>query len=173
MEAGSFAFAGAGTIWIYAPSYAAQPITARRLAVLHEYFHTVQAYLSKQRSGRAPLWIIEGSAKYVEERIGADRGYSNFNKRREDQILRSKTLGPLASYETDGGVPSRGGHGEAYAVGFVAGDYLVQAKGADTLKREFWVALGSAPDWHKAFSTAFGYSPEDFYAAFESYRSTL
>ena len=173
VDGGSYALAGPGTIWIYAPGYAAQPIPARRLALLHEYFHTVQAFLSKQRSGRAPLWMIEGSAKYVEERIGADRGYSDFNKRREEHILRSKMLGPLASYETDGGVPSRGGHGEAYTVGFLASDYLVQAKGADSLKRDFWVALASAPDWHQAFSTAFGSSTEDFYAAFESYRSTL
>src|SRR5206468_3652659 len=83
IDGGGYAFAGQGAIWIYAPTYAKGPTNARRLTLLHEYFHTVQASLSGPRGARAPLWLVEGSARYFEVRTGADRGYTYFDKERE------------------------------------------------------------------------------------------
>ena len=172
IEGGAFAFGGAGVIRIYSPTYAKSGTNSRRLTLLHEYFHTVQASLSgPPKRDRPPLWLVEGSATYFELRTGADRGYTYFDRQREDHILKSKTLGPLASYETEGGIAARGGHGEAYTVGFVACDYLVETKGVEALKRDFWALLASTPDWRGAFAKAFGSSVEEFYVAFEAYRA--
>jgi hypothetical protein len=170
IEGGGFAFGGAGVVWIYAPTYAKGGSNSRRLTLLHEYFHTVQASLSGPRRARPPLWLIEGSAKYFELRTGADRGYAYFDRQREDQMVKSKPLGPLASYETEGASPARGGHGEAYTLGFVASDYLVERSGVDALKHDFWALLASTPDWKLAFANAFGISVADFYVAFEAER---
>jgi hypothetical protein len=173
VEGGGYAFAGDGTIWIYAPTYARKQTNTRRLTLLHEYFHTVQASLAGPRGARAPLWLVEGSARYFEVRAGADRGYTYFDKEKQSEAVTLKTLGPLSSYETAGGATSRGGHGEAYTAGFVASDFLVQAKGVDALKRDFWTLLASTPDWHAAFASAFGMSVDDFYASFEANRPRL
>lgn len=170
IEGGAFALAGSGVIWIYTPTYAKAGTNSRRLTLLHEYFHTVQASLSGPKRATLPLWLVEGSARYFELRTGADRGYTYFDKERESQIIKSKALGPLAKYEREGASTARGGHGEAYTLGFVASDYLVQTTGVDALKRDFWTLVASTPDWKTAFLEAFGTSIEDFYVAFEAYR---
>lgn len=170
IEGGAFALAGSGVIWIYTPTYAKSGTNSRRLTLLHEYFHTVQDSLSGPRRSQVPLWLVEGSARYFELRTGADRGYTYFDRERENEIAKSKALGPLAKYETEGASTARGGRGEAYTLGFVASDFLVQTKGVDTLKRYFWTLLASTPDWQTAFSKAFGTSVEDFYVAFEANR---
>lgn len=171
IEGGSFAQAGSGVIWIYTPTYAKSRTNSRRLTLLHEYFHTVQRSLSGPSRSRLPLWLVEGSAKYFEVRVGSDRGYTYFEKDRENNLVKSKALGPLAKYETEGASKARGGNGEAYTLGFVASDYLVQTKGVDALKRDFWTLLASTPDWKTAFTQAFGTSVEAFYADFEAQRS--
>ena len=174
IEGGAFAFGGSGVIRLYSPTYAKSATNSRRLTLLHEYFHTVQASLSgPPKRDRPPLWLVEGSATYFELRAGANRGYTYFDRQREDQILKSKALGPLASYETEGATAARGGHGEAYTVGFVACDYLVETKGVETLKRDFWALLASTPDWQGAFAEAFGISINEFYVDFEAYRAKL
>lgn len=170
IEGGGVAFAGPGRIWIYSPRFSGRDVNARRLTVLHEYFHTVQARLAGPRGARAPLWLVEGSAKYFETRAGADRGYTSFAKQAATQMRKSAGLGPLSLFEIDGGVPSRGGNGEAYTLGFLACEYLAQTVGVEALQREFWLQLASTTDWHAAFARAFGMPVEQFYEAFENFR---
>lgn len=173
VEAGSVASTTTGTIWIYGPRYAERDAATRRQIVFHEYFHTVQLSLSKGRSNRSALWLIEGSARYFEFRTDVDLGFSTFDRPRETQIRVSRGLGPLQSFEADGGPSFRGGGGEAYTLGFLATDYLVSLKGVVALKRDLWIGLSVAADWRSIFSSVFGISTEQFYADFEAYRQTL
>jgi len=173
VEAGSVASASGGTIWIYSPRFEQQSPSSRQLIVLHEYFHTVQAFLSSGRSGRLPLWMREGSARYFELRDGADHGFTDFARRRATEVRASRPMDPLENFETAGGASFRGGTGEAYTLGFLATEYLVNAAGIDVVKHDFWAALKPGTDWHTVFATTFGVSVDQFYADFEAYRVTL
>ncbi len=173
LDAGLYASSNAGVIWIYGPRFAEHDTSTQRLIILHEYFHTVQLFLSSGVSRTTPLWLHEGIARYWEYRAGADRGYADFNRERRAEIRRSRGLDPLNSFESRGGSFVVGESGEAYTLGFLAADYLENVKGADAVKRDLWVALKSATDWRTAFFTVFGISTEQFYAEFEIYRRSL
>lgn len=170
IASGPVASSSSGAIWIYGPRYLERDRTTRRLIVLHEYFHTAQYFLSGGRSSRAPIWLTEGSARYFEARAGADHGYTDFNRRRDADVRLSRSLQPLQAYEASGG---RTDGGDAYTLGFVATDYLVNTKGIDALKRDVWAQLRTAPDWPAAFAAVFGMPLDQFYADFEAYRATL
>lgn len=173
VEAGSVATASGGVIWIYGPHFAEQTVANRPLVVLHEYFHTVQSFLSSGRSGRVPLWLREGSARYFEYRGGANHTLTDFSRRRATEVRVSRPLDPLENFETAGGPMFRGGGGEAYTLGFLATEYLANAAGIDVVKHDFWAALKPGTDWHTVFANSFGVSVDQFYADFAAYRATL
>ena len=173
IDAGLIAEARTAAIWIYAPRFVEQTASTRRMIIFHEYFHTIQAFLSSGRSSRAPLWLREGTARYFEFRVGADYGYTDFSRRRATAIREATDLEPLQSYENRGAAKFRGGQGEAYTLGFLAAEYLEQLKGADFVKRDLWVAFRSGTTWQTAFAAAVGVPVEQFYADFEAYRATL
>lgn len=171
-DAGLSASTTARAIWFYGPNYVPRDDRTRRMIVFHEYFHTVQSSLSNRRSANAPLWLLEGTARYIEYHLGGQHGYGNFNQLRRSEIARSRSLDPLQTYETRGQATFRGGGGEAYNLGFVAADYLVNTKGQDALARIVWTELRTK-DWRGAFAGAFGESVDQFYADFEAYRRGL
>lgn len=159
-------------MWIYGPSFAAASAFTQRRILYHEYFHVVQGFLSRDRSGRAdvntPLWLAEGSARYFEHAVIPD----DLEPARRSQIKRWDALPTLEEHEESGGPASRGGSGGAYTLGFVASDYLVTKYGRDRLQHDFWVALAGT-DWRSAFELVFGLSVDAFYSEFEAYRATL
>ena len=173
VEGGLVATGGAGAIRIYGPRFLDRDTADRRLAVIHEYFHAVQARLSGGRSTTAPLWLREGTARYVERGVARDRGYIDYGRRRSTDVRSSRGLEALVAYEEPGGATFRGDSGGAYIVGFLASEYLESLKGRDAVQREFWAGLRSGTDWKIAFAAVFDVSVERFYADFEAYRQTL
>jgi hypothetical protein len=172
IDAGASASASPGAIWFYGPNFVPRDDKTRRMVLIHEYFHTVQYSLSNQQSLKGPLWLREGTARYFEFRLGGEHGYGNFDQLRRSQIARTRTMDPLQTYETRGQATFRGGGGEAYDMGFLAADYLVNTKGLDAVAKVIWTEQRTK-DWRAAFATAFGESVDDFYAKFEAYRRTL
>lgn len=172
VDAGLSASATSGAIWFYGPNYVPRDDRTRRMIVLHEYFHSVQYSLSNRQSTKGPLWLREGTARYFEYRFGSEHGYGNFDQLRRSEIARSRSLDPLQTYENRGQATFRGGGGEAYNLGFLAADYLVNTKGLDTVARTVWTELRTK-DWRAAFATAFGEPVDQFYANFEAYRRSL
>jgi hypothetical protein len=172
VDAGLSASATPGAIWIYGPNYVPRDDKTRRMVVFHEYFHTVQYSLSNRQSTKGPLWLQEGTARYFEYRLGGQHGYGNFDLLRRSEIAHSRTLDPLQTYENRGQATSRGGGGEAYNMGFLAADYLVNTKGLDTVATKVWTELRTK-DWPAAFASAFGEPLDQFYADFEVYRRSL
>jgi len=161
-----------GDVWLYGPNFDRAPPSQRRRIVYHEYFHLVQRFLSGNRSSQGgagpPMWLIEGSARYFEFAVVQE----NLDTFRRTQVRRWAALPPLAELERAGGAVTTGGTGEAYTVGAVASDFLVNTYGRGLLQHDFWVALADRT-WELAFKDAFGIDVEDFYAEFEAYRATL
>lgn len=170
-DAGIGASASPGAIWFYGPNYAPSSDRSRRMVIFHEYFHTVQFTLSNRQTAKAPTWLLEGTARYVEVRLGSRHGYVDFDRVRLSEIGRSRDLGPLQTFETRAPVTAPGASGP-YALGFVAADYLVNKVGLDAVERLVWTEL-RIKDWRAAFAAAFGEPVEQFYASFEDYRRSL
>ncbi len=171
IEQGKVAHVRGRAMWIYGPEFQSKFPSDQRQIVYHEYFHVVQGFLSEGRSSRGavpPLWLIEGSARYFENGVRA----ADLRSARRDQIRRWGDLPTLAQLEDAGGSKATGGSGDAYTVGFVASDYLVNTYGRERLQHDFWVALATT-DWRSAFLEVFGLTVDAFYAEFEAYRATL
>lgn len=171
-DAGLSASATPGAIWFYGPNYVPRDDKTRRMVVIHEYFHSVQFSLSNRQSTRGPLWLREGTARYFEYRLGSQHGYGDFDRLRRDEITRSRTMDPLQAYESRGQATFRGGGGEAYDLGFLAADYLINTKGLDSVGQTVWTEQRTK-DWRAAFASAFGEPVDQFYANFETYRRSL
>jgi hypothetical protein len=171
LSAGLVAQVYRGDVWIYGPNYQPLPPNERRRVVYHEYFHAVQRHLSQNRSSQrppTPVWLVEGSARYFEYMV-EPQDASTFHR---VGVRRFAALPALPDLEQAGGGIGTGGSGEAYTVGAVASDYLVNTYGRDALQHDFWAAL-SHTDWRSAFTEVFGTTVDDFYSAFEAYRQTL
>ncbi len=167
-----FAYILRSDIWLYGPSYEAVPLLDQQRIIYHEYFHSVQHFLSGNRSARSdvnrPAWLIEGSARYFENAV-LPRDLDAFQRR---QVRRWESLPALVDLEQSTGSSATGATSEVYTVGSVASDYLVKTYGRERLQSEFWVAF-STTDWRSAFLQVFGATVDSFYADFEAYRSTL
>ena len=133
----------------------------------------MQVRLSSGRSGSTPLWLQEGTARYVEFGVAGDYGYTDYGRRRATEVRLSRSLENLQAYEAQGGATFRGESGGAYVLGFLASEYLETFKGRQAVQRDFWTALRTGADWRAAFMTVFGVSVDQFYADFEAYRQTL
>lgn len=173
IDGGTVATGGPGVIRIYGPRFVDRDTTTRRLIVLHEYFHTVQSRLSTGRGGNIPLWLREGTARYVEYGVAGDHGWVDYGRLRTTEVRVARGLQSLQLYEEQGGRTSGSDPGAAYVVGFLASEYLESLKGRQAVQRDFWAALRTSTDWRAAFTTVFGVSVDQFYADFEVYRETL
>ena len=166
---GRFASILLSDIRIYGPRFERQPLVERRRIIYHEYFHAVQHSLSRNRSSRGErlLWLIEGSARYFENAI-TPRSLEAF---RQSQVRRWAALPELATLIDPVGADTIVGP-EVYRLGSVASDYLVTKYGRNLVQHDFWAALAGT-DWRSAFLQVFGVSLDEFYAEFETYRTTL
>ena len=153
----------------------------------HEYFHVLQWHLSQGDRRGSPLWMIEGSATYAEglyalEWYGAadaQFGWWWGSSRRIPAALRDLTESSWPNAE--------------YPLGALATDWLVRwsvaansnvqfsppAPGGlvgwmeDDAYVDFFRHLPSSETWEEALEGAFGITIDDFYAAFEAYRSDV
>ena len=160
----------------------------------HEYFHVLQFYVSRQHpsANGSPAWLTEGTAQYATDLYWRDR--------RGDADDRVRVLWWRESLSLDERLPALEGWQPFYATGDVgywlgalAVDWLVRhaaalaenvpftplEPGGLELREEYDAHLQyyrlrrSAFSWQTAFKEAFGISVNDFYAAFEEYRTAL
>lgn len=171
-----------GHIWIYLPNYEDAPLGKRRHALFHEYVHTLQEWQTEVRfqstlpneRSFVPRWLVEGCAEHLAVKAGAKRGFVDEATYRTLVVAEARTSSePLQAFETRGEAEFLGGHGEAYTVGWLACERLASTHGQDSVLHGFWLAMASARDWQKAFTSSFGVAPAAFYADFERYRGTL
>jgi len=135
--------------------------------IVHEYYHGVQQYLAKESSGSAPLWFVEGSAKYVQNRFLIDLGARDRQRVRDDIVLLTRGLvNPLESMRN---YPSAEDSVAHYNLGYLAVEYLVQKYGEDRVLSAYWQNLAHYPSAF-GFEMTFGKSEESFYQEFASYR---
>ncbi len=160
----------------------------------HEYFHVLQHDLSRQQSSAtgSPTWLTEGTATY-----GALVYTGGFQGERDDVVragwwsLVSHVVEPLSGLEARQPFYALGLPG--YQLGTLAVDWLIRRAaglidnelvapsepgGLDEQQAyaahiEYYRLLRSSATWQAAFKKAFGIGVDDFYAAFEVYRSGI
>ncbi len=161
--------------------YLQDPFTARA----HEYSHAVQEYYATiEENGRwghvevryrdiqvSPRWLTEGVANYWSHRYHDETSEQTYDGRiRADIAAVRRTSARLRDLERDLGI---GGDVSAnYSLGTLAVDWLVTRAGEASITN-FRRQRPSHPDWQAAFRAAFAISVNDFYDAFEAYRTDI
>jgi hypothetical protein len=173
-----------GHIWIYLTNFETVPEDVRRLALYHEYVHTLQDWQAEVRFQSAlpdersfvPRWLVEGCAQYLAVRAGAARGFTDLALERAWVVDEVRgTDEPLEAFETRGEAEFLGGQGEAYTVGWLGCERLATAGpgGHEKVTYGFWLAMAKHREWRQAFSETFGTTPSAFYRDFAVFRATL
>jgi hypothetical protein len=183
VAAGESAYtAEGGNIWLYLPNLQKRSELNQRMALIHEYEHTLQfwqAQLRLQSSASTgpffvPRWMVEGCADYLAVRVGGRRRLLDERRARDSVVTRAKATGePLESSETGGKASVLGGDGEAYTLGWLGCERLAQRSGEDAVAHGFWLSLAKRWDWRASFAEVFGETPAAFYAEFAEFRATL
>ena len=160
----------------------------------HEYFHVLQFDLARQHpSGDgAPTWMTEGSAQYATSLYHRERRGETGDRARVTWWRESLRVdGPLQFLEDSQLFYTVGS--AAYDLGALATDWLVRRAAALSgnvpfaplepggldarlgydAHVEYYRLLRSSVSWQAAFKEAFAISVNDFYPAFEAYRTAL
>jgi len=143
------------------------PSTERKELAAHEYIHLWQYDLGGGGCMLGPRWISEGMAESLAYRSLLDGGIipaANLDVFTRRQ-LRSARYVTLRSLET-----SWPADANPFAVGYLAVDRMLAAGGPLPL-RDFCIRVGRGESWPAAFTSAFGQTPDAFYASFEAFRS--
>ena len=121
---------------------------------------------------RGAAWLTSGLARYVEAVSREAAGIETLPETRNRGIAFGAHAGqPLRNMETSGdfaAVEAR----VAHALSFLAADRLVQRAGERSIF-EYYRLLPSSDSWQEAFEGAFGITIDEFYTAFEDYRSEI
>lgn len=148
------------------------------MKLAHEYFHTIQGYLTKKKPGGTdsevpqdgPRWLTEGSAVYAEIRFAESNNPAYGAERvAETRARLSAPSRPLRCLETMNGMNSLSSD-QSYALGYAASDYLASLSGRSSVLVSFWLNQIPALSWQAAFAQTFGMSVDGFYSRFEDYR---
>ena len=163
-------------------------------ALAHEYFHVLQFLLRGQHPGAngSPTWLTEGTAEYGSSLYRRGWRAESDSKVRNawsgDSLRIDEPLQALEAWE-----PFHEVSGPAYGLGALATDWLVRRAAALSANApftplapgglepreayaahiEYYRLLRSSFSWQAAFKEAFGIGVNDFYAAFEEYRTAL
>ena len=141
--------------------------------VAHEYFHVLQhelLQLGPLGSDPSPWWLIEGSAVYAHGLNHEAQGLRTHQDIRDTIEQYSATVSePLRSLESREALLASP---QGYALGELATWWLVQRAG-DSSWIDYWRLLAESATWQEAFASAFNITVDDFYKAFEEYRSAL
>lgn len=142
------------------------PATERKELAAHEYVHLWQYAIGGSACMLGPRWLSEGMAESLAYRSLVSAGLipaanmDVFTKRQ----LRNARYVTLRSLEN-----SWPADANPFAVGYLAVDRMLAANGPLPLRN--WCArVGRGEDWRSAFTSAFGQTPDSFYAAFEDFR---
>jgi hypothetical protein len=153
----------------------------------HEYFHLVQANLSKTRPGEAertkgtnassanafPAWFLEGSAEFVGYSVGALAQNASYWEGRARMLSYSPpeesiNKNAIADYEIrtccSNNTPTY-----PYHIGQIATEFIVASIGFQKML-DIWVGYATTRNFEKSFETATGISKEAFYEKFEQLR---
>ena len=136
--------------------------TYRCFPVAHEYFHSIQQYLSGDSYRGSPTWIVEGSAVYTDFQRRYSRGTASYE---EAYHFIWSSLGIELDSETAATMRAS----IANSIGYLAMEWLADEAGEAAIV-DYFGALKSAEDWETAFERAFGLSVSEFYSRFEAYR---
>lgn len=152
-----------------APSHETWPAeTERRELAAHEYVHVWQHEVGGGSCMRGPArWLSEGMAEWVAYESLIDAGLITKAQHEIfiERQLRSGRYAPL--WDLVRAFPF---DVKPYAMGYLAVDRLVQARGPLAL-RDWCQRVGGGEEWTSAFQAAFGEPIGDFYVRFEVYRS--
>ena len=166
---------GSSTVFVFAGGAWPTLTQPQKLQILlHEWYHVVQIpfrtcsqYTSEcpYPTVHIPGWFVEGTAEYESVRAAATLGKAPFAAERAKRlaVARTYTSKPLqrmislTSYEE-------------YTVAFGALDYLISQTSEQAL-RDFWPLIAKTGNFTKAFTQAFGMSPDALYAGFAKYRA--
>ena len=147
--------------------------TEQRVAFsfVHEYFHTLQRaeyneryYTLEAQKDSGPRWLLEGGAKYAENRYLDDRGLGSYDAQRSmmvrhmlgmDMTLRESTIYGSAA---------------PFFLGMLAWERLVE-KAGDFSLLGYYRNRALRADPEEAFQATFGISLEEFYEEFEAWRA--
>ena len=160
---------------------ACHPVS-RPFHLYHEYFHVLQATLSKayeqpslgattthpsQVPRWGPMWLIEGSAQYLAMQLTPSEQLSSILPPGYLAAAATEDVA-LSEMETAFGLDDAGG----YHSGTAAAQLLADTSGLASLIR-FFEEVGEGTKWPNAFQVVLGPSVEEFYTEFEGYRLTL
>lgn len=122
-------------------------------ALRHEYMHVIVHRLS---GGRAPAWLHEGLALYVERGAEADGTWG-----REIRLIRGGDRPPLAALHRSFLELPADDAAVAYAVSYGAARALLERHGAGRVRR-LLETLSLTPDFAEAFESVFHERYSDF-----------
>ena len=160
----------------------------------HEYFHVLQFRLSNQHpsTNGSPVWLTEGAAMYAAAvSHGGLWGERGDRARTSWWSSSSDVAAPLSDLEDEQSFYAVDLPG--YFLGGVATDWLVRRAaslsdnahfaplepgGPEPREEyaahiEYYRLLPTSDSWEEAFEGAFGIAVDDFYTAFEDYRSEI
>jgi hypothetical protein len=156
----------------------------------HEYFHLVQANLSKTRAGEAervkgthsesakafPVWFLEGSAEFVGYSVGALAQNGSYWQGRARMLSYSPpeesiNRNAISDYEIriccGNNTPTY-----PYHIGQIATEYIVASIGFQKML-DIFTDYATTRNFEKSFETVTGISKLAFYEKFEQLRSTV
>ena len=145
------------------------------IAFDHEYVHALQHDAATGGLGAAgeirPFWLVEGMAMYLSARYRGDAGYEDYRSARRWAVHNARAFGgPLPLHLLETYLQwRRSPPVAAYAVGFLAAEWLAAQAGDDALFLYMRRLQRGVSRWHEAFDVAFGLSLDEFYEAFDAH----
>lgn len=152
----------------------------------HEYFHLVQANLSKTttgvrtKSGQSdsanafPAWFLEGTAEFVGYSVGAlsqNASYWSGRSRMLSYGPENSKFNAISDYEIrvccGNDTPTY-----PYNIGQVASEYIIASIGFQKML-DIWIDYGSSRNFEASFEKVTGISKLAFYEKFESIRAKV
>lgn len=154
----------------------------------HEYFHLVQANLSKSVNvlwmksddpasvNAFPAWFVEGSADFVGYSVGALAQDASYWVGRSRMLsysppIESVNRNAIADYELriccGNDRPTY-----PYNIGQVATEYIVASVGFQKFL-DIWTSYATTRNFEKSFESVTGISKADFYAKFDQIRTKV
>jgi hypothetical protein len=153
-----------------------------RSAPAHEFFHTIQYFLTGPQftvhggpmtdlsSKRIPRWLIEGSANYFGYYMVEKMGFYSYQEGRRMQVefgYAKNYLQPLSQHDYLAN-PSL----NPYGIGQAATEYIIASVGFESLLNIFKYT-NSEGNFSDGFKKATGIELDDFYSKFEASRGLM
>ncbi len=138
--------------------------------LVHEYWHTIQWAHDPER--RAPSWMIEGSAQWLQysgpvRRQGSVDWGEHYRRYAVEQAGSTEYSLKSLAEETDNGCADE----LCYDLGYLAVELLMRNHGGEAKLIDYWRQLQVFDEWQEAFAEVFGTSVEEFYEQYAEWRA--